>query len=63
MRGLQPRADADYSPRISLNREKVAQAVAEVEAFVAQVRVFVEHSDSWTFSSPTASVRGVAQSR
>ena len=45
VRGLQLRADADYSPRISLNREKAAQAVAEAEAF-AQVRVFVERSDS-----------------
>jgi uncharacterized protein (UPF0332 family) len=46
MRGLQLRADADYSPRVSLNREKATQAVAEAEAFVAQVRVFVERSDS-----------------
>jgi uncharacterized protein (UPF0332 family) len=46
MRGLQLRADADYSPRISLNREKATQAVAEAEAFVAQVRVFVKRSDS-----------------
>jgi uncharacterized protein (UPF0332 family) len=41
MRGLQLRADADYSPRISLDREKATQVVADAEAFVAQVRVFV----------------------
>jgi uncharacterized protein (UPF0332 family) len=44
MRGLQLRADADYSPRISFNREKATQAVAE--AFVARVRMLVERSNS-----------------
>ncbi len=44
MRGLQLRNDADYSPRTTVNQEKAAQAVAEAEAFVAMVRVFVEGS-------------------
>lgn len=46
MRGLQLRTDADYAPRTIVNREKAAQAVAEAETFVAQVRVFVKESEN-----------------
>ena len=45
MRGMQLRDDADYAPRTTVNKEKATLAVAEAEAFVATLRVFVEDGE------------------